>query len=213
MKTRDFLILVTVIGSVAFAFAADVFPPFSKTTINVHVPTNTVGYISDPAFEAGSNAVYILHGQIFTNATTGRIQTIAEGFSGTTDRTTPWKTLTELLAVYHQGASSNSVKSLYTSDSQEFIDEIFTDAESTTRFQHFAASITNMQVLIGFDHGNGFYAITEFKTHKDPSDKMPYFFAQQANGKYLLSAFESTATNVSNIEVFLNTHSVTNLLP
>ena len=83
-----------------------------------------------PAFEVGSNVVYTLNGQIFTNASAGHIQTLAEGFSGATDRSTPWKTLTELLAVYERGARSNAVRRLYTAQSQSFIDEIFTNLDA-----------------------------------------------------------------------------------
>ena len=208
MKTITFAIFCISIGS---CFAADVFPAFSKSSFNVRVPTNTAGYISDPGHEVGTNAVYTLNGQIFTNASAGHIQTVAEGFSESSDKATPWKTLTELLAIYQQGITSNSLKHLYLPGSQSFIDEIYSDAGNLARFQSFSSSITNMQVLMGFDLANGFYAITQYGATNSRPEQMPYFFVQ-TNGQYFLSTYDSGETNVSNIEVFLNTHSVTHLL-
>jgi hypothetical protein len=168
--------------------------------------------VADPAFEVGTNVVYTLNGQIFTNTSAGHIQTVAEGFSGTTDKTTPWKTLTELLAVYQQGASSNTIRQLYTFESQPFMDEVFTNADGTSRLHSFGLSITNMQVLLGFNWSNAFYAVTAFGSQGNPVDTMPYLFVQ-TNGQYLFSEFEIEDPKLQNIGVFLNTHSVTNLLP
>lgn len=212
MKTKNILTCASVICFTVCTFAADIFPSFSKAPFTVQVPTNTPGFIKDPAFQVGTNAVYTFNGQIFTNANAGHIQTIAEGFSGTTDKSTPWKTLTELLAVSQQGVTSNSFRQLYTPSSQSFIDEIFTNADTSARLYSFGQSITNMQVLMGLDLSNGFYAVTSFCSSNNPPDKMPYFFVQ-TNGQYFLSYYESSETNLSNIAVFLNTHSVTNLLP
>ncbi|MBA4146745.1 MAG: hypothetical protein H0X66_01425 [Verrucomicrobia bacterium] len=175
---KKLLIVAGVLCAVGAALGVDVFPKYSKSSITAQIPTNTVGYIKDAAFELGTNVVYTLNGQIFINSANGNIQTVAEGFSGATDKSTPWKTLTELLAVYQQGVTSNKVAALYTPDSQEFLDEIFTDAEVTTRFKEFSSSITNMQVLMGFDLSNGFYAITSFGSTGNPPDKMPFFLSK-----------------------------------
>ena len=70
-----------------------------------------------------------------------------------------------------------------------------------------------MQVLIGFDLPNEvFFAVTGIGYQGNPTDTMPYFF-KQTNGQYLLSEYEVTETNVMNVGVFLNTNSVSNLLP
>jgi hypothetical protein len=86
------------------AAAEDYFPSFSEAPLKLNTPIAMHGYQPTPEFVIGTNAVYTFAGQIFTNATDGRIQTMSEGFSGTTDKSTPWKTLTELLAVYQQGS-------------------------------------------------------------------------------------------------------------
>jgi hypothetical protein len=205
------ILLICFLSPITCLPAANVFPPFSEGPFTVCIPTNMPGYVADPVFQVGSNVVYTLNGQIFTNAGSGHLQTTAEGFTGTTDKSTPWKTLTELLAVYQQGASSNSVKQLYTPSSQSFIDEIYTNADAASRFYSFGRSIANMDVLLGFDVSNGFYVITSYGSSGNPSDTMPYFLVQ-TNGQYLLAYYEGSGTNISNIGTFLNTHSVTNLV-
>jgi hypothetical protein len=211
-KTLSASLWLTALAIAGCVSAADVFPGFSSGPITVKIDTNTLGYVPDPAFEVGSNVVYTLTGHIFTNASAGHLQTLAEGFSGTTDKSTPWKTLTELLAVYQQGTSSNSIRQLYTAESQPFMDEIFTNADGTSRLRNFGLSVTNMQVLLGFNWSNGFFAVTAFGSQENPYDTMPYYFVQ-TNGQYLLSEFEMGEPKLANIGVFLNTHSVTNLLP
>lgn len=205
------ILLLCSLSPIACLSAANVYPPFSEGPFTVWIPTNMPGYMADPAFQVGSNVVYKLNGQIFTNADSGHLQTMAEGFTGTTNLSTPWITLTRLLAVYQQGVTSNSIKQLYTPSSQSFIDDIFTNADATSRFYSFGRSITNMDVLLGFDDANGFFAVTSYGSSGNAPDTMPYFLVK-TNGQYLLSYRESNETNTSNIGTFLNTSSVSNLV-
>jgi hypothetical protein len=116
-----------------------------------------------------------------------------------------------VLYVYQQGVTSNGLKLLYLPGSSSFIDEIYSDSSDLARFQSFSSSITNMQVLAGFNLANGFYAITQYGANNTPPESMPYFFVR-TNSQYFLSTYDSRETNVSNIKSFLNTHFITNLI-
>ena len=82
-----------------------------------------------PEFEVGANVVCPLTGQMFTNLTGEPLQTATGGFSGATDKSAPWKTLAELLAVYQQGDDLNKVRGLYTDSSREFFDKMLANQE------------------------------------------------------------------------------------
>jgi hypothetical protein len=210
MTTKILSVCLICVSPVAWVSGADAFPSFRFGSVTIKIPTNTPGYEADPAFEVGTNVVYTLYGQICTNASAGHIQTVAEGFSGTTDKLTPWKTLTELLAVYQQGATSNSIRGLYSAESQPFIDEVY-NTNGTSRLYTFGLSVTNMQVLLGFNWSNGVYAVAALGSQGNPVDTMPYFFIH-TNCQYLLSEFDIADPKLINIGIFLNTNSVTDLL-
>src|SRR5665213_752292 len=121
MKTLNTIWIIT-LAFTFYATAEDRFPSFSETSLKVAIPTEMQGYQSIPKDQPTpdyevvtnvntivTNAIFTLTGQIFTNATDGQIQTTSEGFSGITDKSTPWKTLTELLAVYRQGSDQKKL--------------------------------------------------------------------------------------------------------
>ena len=188
--------------------AGDVFPSYSKTSIAIIIPTNTIGCLIDSASIAGTNYVYTVNGQMFTNATDGHIQTTAQGFSGTSDRSTPWKTLTELLAAYQHGCPEKQMRSLYTTASQDFLERVYKNPDITARFVNYASSITNMQVCMGYDFKSGYLAYVKID-HGYHSQIDPFFMIQ-SNGKYLLSTYSSNETNSRNIFIFLSKSAVTN---
>lgn len=211
---RSILITLTIsLALIPRTKATDTFPVFQEAPFSISIPTNMLGHEDDSVHVVGSNFVYTIIGQIFTNAASGHIQTLSEGFSGTnSDRSTPWKTLTELLAVYHQGAASNAVAALYAPSSQSFLDSVYTNAEIETSFQLFATSITNMNILLGYEATNGFIGVTSYiSTNSATPETLPFYFIN-TNGEYLLSPFDNQIPRDANIGTFLNTHSVTNLI-
>src|SRR5687767_4480758 len=114
------LLVVTVCLMGTAALAKDVFPPFSEGQLTVAIPTNTPGLLADSSAEAkGTNIIYRITGQIVTNSSEGHIQSQSEGFSGKSDKSTPWKTLTDLFYVYQQGSHQDSLRSLYAKSSQD----------------------------------------------------------------------------------------------
>ena len=211
MKRFHFLVGLGILGMAARMMAGDSFPGFTKAQIKITIPTNLPGYEPSPGSGAGRNAVYTLNGQIFTNASDGHIQTTAEGFSGTTDKRTPWKTLTELLAAYQQGCDENRIRALYTTSSQRFLDQVFRIPDNAARFRDYGKSIKGMQVVMGFDLKDGYMVNVSVNDTDSPNDLTPFYFVQ-TNGVYLLSQFSDNDPRTANIAVFLGSHPAKDLL-
>ena len=190
--------------------ASDVFPVFEKHLINYSVPTNTLGCLSDTNYLVGTNLIYKLNGQIFLNPADGHIQSIAEGFSGKTDESTPWKTLAEVLAAYQHGSPENETRAIYDNASTNFLNMIYgkNQDQLKARYQTMTGSITGMQVIMGFEYSGVYLAEVKLE-YKDGSHVvMPYYFALNAD-KYKLSAFQDTNTSpiLTNIGLLLNNQS------
>ena len=197
-------------STVSSILAGDVFPAFVEVPLEIKISTNVAGTQIDTTAVVGTNYVYNLNGQIFTNAIDGHIQTTAEGFSGSTDKSTPWKTLSELLAAYQRGCSEKELRLLYSHNSQDYFTDIYKSKEVTDRFKSYGTSITNMNVVLGFDFASGFIAFVKID-HAYGSQKDPLYFVK-SNNKYLLSTYTSDETNINNIMVYLSSSSVTNLI-
>jgi hypothetical protein len=196
-RTSLSLVLLFVLaGAVGDILAADTYPTFSLSSVTFTVPTNTVGYQSDPANQVQSNAVYQVTGQLFTHP--APLQTIAQGYDQRTDTTTPWRTLTALFAAYQQGATNQAaIDSLYDTAGQTFVNSIYSNPRSLSAFQSFASSIKGMIVTLGYNVGTGFVAVVQTQT-SDGNDILPFYFVQ-INGHYLISTFTSTQPRELNI--------------
>jgi hypothetical protein len=206
------ILLAGVFLSWAFrAAAADRFPVFIETSFMVGVPMTMTGYQRDPAFEADGKAVYTLIGQIFTNAAGRPLQTTAQGFSGTTDRGTPWKTLTELLAVYQAGSGEKQIRSLYAPAAQSFMDKVYGDPAMTARLKSYTGTITDMQAVMVFEEEGGFMAVMNVSRTTEKNSLMPFFLIE-TNGAYLLSTHRSTSKEERNVCVFLTKHPAAELV-
>lgn len=207
------LCLIVVIIPTRTVHAQDVFPEFTTSLTTIHIPIDVLqGYHEDPGHEVGAYVAYTVNGQFFTDPAQGHLQTLAEGFSGTSDRSTPWKTLTELLAAY-QTTDIDAIRALYTAASQVALDGLLTDPETQVRFMNFMGAIAGMDVLLGFDHKNGFLAIVNIHySGESQTDLMPFFFVQ-AGSAYLLSSVVLDEAIDSNTVVFLQQdHTVEDLL-
>ena len=211
------LSLVVVSAAAHSSYAEDVFPEFTTSTATIYLPYHTYqGYQEDPDHEEGLNVRYTLeNSQLFTEPATRHIQTLAEGFSGTTDRGTPWKTLTELLAAYQQG-DIQAVRNLFTPESQGEIDAMLADTDMQQQYLEFMQAIESVDVLLGFEHKNGFLAMIEVRPEgMDSHVKVaptPVYFVQ-AGGQYLLSAVTLDEAVDANITAFLQQdHTVEDLL-
>jgi len=204
-ETSKILNCVATLGAAKELIASDVFPNFEKAPINFAVPTNTPACFSDPNFLVGTNYIYKLNGQIFSNPTEGHIQSVAEGFSGKTDESTPWKTLTELLAAYQNGNPENEIRALYDDTSTNFLNMVYGSEQMKARYQTMTGSITGMQAVMGFDYSGAYLAEVRLNRKDGTYQFMPFYFVLKDN-KYKLSAFQDTNTNpiLTNIGLFLN---------
>ena len=192
--------------------AQDVFPEYEKSSKRLYIPIEQIqlGYQEDVKNEVGFNFSYNVNGQIFMNPADGHIQTIAEGFSGITDKSTPWKTLTELLAAY-QRTDADAVKALYTPDSQTAINDLLSDPEVAVRFTRYMQAIQGLDVLLGFDYRDGFFTIVKTQYNDATSELVSFYFVPNGSGYWLKAAtFDEAIT--ANISLFLQTgHSVEEL--
>ena len=179
--------------------------PIKKITVTI--PTNSPFYQKDAAHEIGTNVVYTFNGQYFTNASAGHLQTTAEGFSGETDKSTPWKTLTKLLAVYQSGSSSNELSSVYSKDSASFLIEVFTNAVDAARFKKIGSSITNMSVVVGLETTNGVLAMVATRYNDSPKVDLQPFSLIKQEGKYFISAHDSSLME-ENITMILDVDNI-----
>lgn len=205
MKHKRVGMIIAVLGWLAWAgevsFATDTYLPFSLSSLTLTVPTNTTGYVSDPANQVGPNAVYHVTGQTFNYQAT--IQTIAQGYDGVVDTTTPWRTLTALLAAYQQGAHQSAIDALYNSTGQSFINSIYSSPSDLSNFQSFTGSIQGMTVILGYNLGSGFVGLVLLQT-TGGNDLVPYYF-MQVGGHYLLTTFTSNANEEGNIAAYYGT--------
>lgn len=165
--------------------SSDVFPAFETDSFDFMVPTNTPGCLKDMNNAVGANYVYHLNGQR-VSGNEGHIQTLAEGFSGKTDESTPWKTLTELLALYQKGGSKQEMIALYDNDSVSFIEMVYGD-KMRASFQASCRSIQKMSVVLGFDCSGYYLAFVRTSYSGGRQNVIPFAFTNN-HGKYKVSA-------------------------
>lgn len=212
------ILLTAAGGMVSFAKAENRFPAFANATYDMYIPIEEMlgGFQRDPEHDIGAmNFRYTIEGQLFTAPETGHIQTTAEGFQGTTDRGTPWKTLTEALAAY-QRTDIDTVKALYAPATHAQIDEALADPVMKANYLAFMQSMTGIDVLLGFNHKNGFLALANVHFRDSASgatqtEIQPIFFVREGS-TYLLSAQTLDEAIDKNIAIFLKNHAVADLL-
>jgi hypothetical protein len=153
----------------------------------------------------GSNYLYKLNGQVFANPASGHIQSLAEGFSGKSNGSSPWKTLTELLAAYQRGSAETEVRSLYTTSSGEFLNQVYGDAEVKARFQEMGRTISGMQAVMGYDYGGIFMAQVKLQFKGGHQEMTQFCFALEG-GRYKLLALpmQKLGPALMNIGMFLS---------
>jgi hypothetical protein len=205
MKYLKVLIWVAALGTAENVIASDVFPSFVRNAIDFAVPTNTPGCLNDPSFLVGTNYVYKLNGQNFPASVNGHIQSTAEGFSGKTDESTPWKTLTELLAAYQNGSSENEIRALYDDASTNFLTMVYGNEQMKARFQAMGLSITAMQAVWGYDYAGGYLAQVRLSFKDGRREVSQYYFVLKG-GRYKVSSLNIPKPDPSlmNIGLFLN---------
>jgi hypothetical protein len=181
------------------AFAEDKFPAFRESAISVTIPTNFPGFVQDSTGEKqGTNVVYHAVGQIFTNASQGHIQLKGEGFSGSSDRSTPWKTLTELISVYQAGSPHEEIRSLHASSAKKIIDDIFKNEAMKSRYQSFGQSVTNAQAVLWLHESGGGIAYLRLDSRDGRQSVLPYYLEKNGN-RYEVAVGNATSNTTNNM--------------
>lgn len=195
---------------------SDHFPAFRNKSFQLSVPTNSIHFYEPqlPSLIKGSNYVFNLTGQVFTNGASGHVQLASEGFSGTTDKSTPWHVLTEFVMVLQHQSPEKEMRSLYTASSKGFLDELYSNKEFIARYQQLGSTLTNVEVMLGFDFKDGTmgYAKIQWKNDRTNGNTViPLYFVNE-HQKYSLSSLDGNATNVLPLLEFLSSPASTNLI-
>jgi hypothetical protein len=145
MKYRvSFLLAVSILLSSVYADT----PPFSSSPFQVVLePTAKHRFNPDPAHTQNGKLVYSLNGQVFSDS--GAKVTPS---AGSTARSTPYETLSELLVAYHT-IDIDKIRSLYTPESASFFDGLISKPEVKERWLEMMKKITGASVLMSLDHG------------------------------------------------------------
>ena len=199
------------------AGATDKFPKFDIEEVKLYVPIDDEAMPikqEDIEHQLDINFLYTAKGQVFSSSSEGHIQTLSEGFSGLSERSTPWMTLTELLAAFQQ-RDLDAVKALYTDASQGLINEWLADSEIAEQFTQFMKSVIGIEILLGFEYKEGFLAVVTIdygRGNEQPMDLTPYYFVRSGS-EYLLSTVTLDDAMSTNISIFLQLgHPVEELL-
>lgn len=199
--------LTVLLAALTFAtglLAANVFPVFETNAVSFTVPTSLPGCVKDLGHQIGTNYVYNLNGELFSDKD-GQIQTTAEGFDGQTDESTPWKTLSELLAFYQAGGSEEEMKSLYDNTSSNFIKMVYGNEQIKGNLKSWGHSMAGMNVILAFEYSNGYLAFVQINYKDGHHQALPFFFTLTGH-RYKVSAKndKKPAAAFLNIGLYLN---------
>jgi len=175
--------ILIIIGFFAFSYygiSQNLIPEFKTESIEIRFTKYLNGCMPDPENTIGNEYVYRLKGQIFKD-NDGRIPSLQDGFNGKTAQSTPWETLSELVAAY-KAKDVKKIKSLYNKSSQAKVSAIF-EGENAQNALNTLSQCGEVKILMGFEYQNGYYAIVETENLGINSN---YFILEK--GKYKLSA-------------------------
>ncbi len=193
--------------------AENVFPEFDLSLKRLYIPIDKLPIpFEDLEHEVGLNFSYSLNCQLFIDPLQGHIQTLSEGFSGKSDKSTPWKTLTELLAAYHQTDIEAAI-SLFTPNSQGYIRGKLSTPDIKSGYIEFMKALAGIEVLMGFGFKDGFLAMTNL-IYNDASSEPARFYFVKSNEQYFLSTITLRTEEdpmYANIAVFLRSYPVKDL--
>ncbi|NTW33542.1 MAG: hypothetical protein HGB12_13125 [Bacteroidetes bacterium] len=169
------------------------YPVFKTESLTIAFPKYIDGCMIDSIHTKNDSLIYNINGQIF-KSNAGHIMVISEGFNGATKKETPWETLTELVAAY-QNKDVDKIIGLYSANSQNLITTLL-KGDSSKVFLDYLSKVKKVDVLIGFEYLNGYYAIIE----TDYGIKSNYFIKE--NGVYKISALDDKGTMAWNLSLY-----------
>lgn len=169
-------------------------PEFKTESIELKFTKFLNGCMSDSINTVGNNLVYNLKGQIFGQNGV-LLPALSDGFSGNTNRSTPWETLSELVAAYQQ-KDVGKIKDLYTKESQQKVSQVF-EGENAPKALEALSMCGKVKVMMGFEYKNGYYAIVETEKYGVNSN-----FLVLEKGKYKLSMLADKSPISWNIALY-----------
>jgi len=186
------IILGLILFMPSLFFGQNQFPIFKFSTVQFTVPESIAMLQNDSLNLVGEEFVYSLKGQKFDmNAGEGHIQTLAEGFNGSTNKRTPWKTLTELLAAY-QSNDFNKVQSLYTADSQAAINAMLPTQSDINNYMNHASTISAIDVYCAHKLDGRIIAYAKIPEY---DGVMSFYFKKKGKKYYMSSVVDSSAVS------------------
>lgn len=117
------------------------------------------------------------------------------------------------MVLQHQ-SPEKEMRSLYTASSKGFLDELYSNKEFIARYQQLGSTLTNVEVMLGFDFKDGTmgYAKIQWKNDRTNGNTViPLYFVNE-HQKYSLSSLDGNATNVLPLLEFLSSPASTNLI-
>jgi len=161
----------------------NIFPQFNNQNLKIEIPSNLPLIKKDPGKTINDKIVYYLKGQIFKGEKEGILQTVSEGFSGKSDKSTPWETLTEMLASYH-AKNLDKMITLYGAAEQKTLRKMPISESKKLMEKH--GQIKKIKINLGYQYKKGFLV-----SWIDPTRKIPGLsFFKKIKGKYLLSSVD-----------------------
>lgn len=179
MKTITFIVFIKA-ALLCSAIAGTV--PFSTSPLQVVLePTKKHDFRPDASHFQDGKLVYSLSGQVFTDDE-GKIAPA----TGTTSRSTPWETLSELLAAYH-AKDPNAIRGLYVPgpDSDALIQALSNDPQAKQQWLALADMMKDACVLLGYQQDDRFISYVRFQ-NGGTSLVLPFTF-HHIGTQYLLS--------------------------
>lgn len=187
-------VVVATLFNSALLKAQSVYPIFNSQKIQLTFSKAIPGIMDDVEHTVNDSLKYELIGQIFTDGE-GKIQKLSEGFTGSTNRSTPWETLSELIAAYETRDVSRILE-LYDANSQGQVESVFLGSNAELIWNQLS-DIGNIEVLAGFEYKNGYFAISESEKLGIVSN----FFVKE-NGQYKLSSLDDSNSQSWNIALY-----------
>jgi len=190
------IIVITVIAFLSYYYttAQNNIPVFNSTNIELKFSKFLNGCMKDSLNTVGNNLVYRLKGQQFGENGIN-LPLLSDGFSGKSNRSTPWETLTELVAAYQQ-KDVRKIKELYNSTSQEKVSKVF-DGENAQVALDALSACGKVKVMMGFEYKDGYYAIVETEKYGINSN---YFVKEK--GIYKLSYLDEKSAITWNLSLY-----------
>lgn len=177
------LALLSLVASVAFAGA----PSFSVSPLKVVLaPDSTHPYRFEEGALQEGKLMYEVQGQVFDGEAG-----LVEASKRPTKRTSPWDTLSELLAGYASGDVS-AIRSLYTPGSSGFFERLESKPELRERWLGAVGKVTGAKVLFAYLDGEQVMAFVELQ---GGAGACPFAF-EKVDGEYLLSASTTASGDV-----------------